>query len=1265
MVTLPLAAQSVYLRYGGPMSRLTIRAASNSTPIEITTTEPHGYAEGDIVWISQVRGNYAANGVRRVKNPGERTFSITDLNGNDVAGSGPYLDSGFVGQARETSLAAHPRIMAEGPGGAVTRRILDPDGPGGQTAQNAVRGWAPYDVLSSRMDSRARNPNSYYGGNTQTTDSNEVQNGEGVHQMALAWSMDHSKSNYLTTAKQWINDFHKLFVWPNFTVIDPNDRSYGLGSASYLDWGSFYAANWAMAYTLLRSELSPAERRAFANKMLNDVSDNCTEHIGYGEGTVSVAVNSTRVTGQGTRFTMLKPGQFIRIPNAATFQRWVKIASIESDTELTTAAAAITSTPPVENGRWFYAQEYVDTACGVKWWLNHHSYTPSSPMMQWRVEGRLAEPVDQTATTIKVRNPADLSIFRLPFYGQLTGSPANNYAIERLKVTAVNGDELTVVRGERGSQANTGNVNRLVYFHQYPLHSNLMTNNVQWTRLDDPRHNLTMTKIYGYLIVGAALCGEDERACRLLEETWNYFYDFMYPYMKDFWTGINQGGYSYGPPRWGEWSMTIAHMAKSTFQPPIDISDGQWLRSWLHHGVYMTLPYNPAYGFRYGDSGGSQEMNAQQYRGVFTGIHLFPESPEAGHALHWFRDEAKWFTAQSFNSSTGYRGIAWPLYFITPQSPAVDYKATAKPHRFFTETDTDWKEDPTKGPKTGFFGVVSRSNWKPTATHLWVSSFSRPTDHLCVWSAAGHYYILKNQYLIANQGQGTLTPGCMSGGGAGTNYVEIGGSPSNLPTTYENELGGIGPVPPVDKTYAGTNYLLARVDAKTAQRVEMRVTRLFRTFVHLRNGDQQDYIIVHDDAATARARQKRIRMWHFSDANEEGSLTKTGPTTWEFKRARAKVTSMWLMPSAPEKFTELAPVSYRGSTGQTEWSKGYMVDDAESMETGFLVVHRPTDDLNAPMPAVEMLRDVSEGALGVAIDDKAPRTVILQKNGEVPLATVSFQTRAYSGNGVVVVTGLIPGTYAVLRDGLTLKSDIQVAEHGSLEVMGPAGGYTVTRTGGPRAMLQLRPSGLSFLHRVGSQPPDPQQVRVTCLGCRVKAETSEPWCTVSPRESLAPFSASVGVLPSGFQAGRYTCTVRFSAEQAENSPASLEALVTVSEVNSIRITPSRLDYEITMGDPAPEPQKLVAECSQPCSLAVTTNQDWCGVDPMSGESPLEFKVSINVEGLEPGEHECSISASTPDVPDAAVASLVVTVLQPPPSEPPDGDGFSRRLRGFR
>jgi hypothetical protein len=1254
LAVLPAGAQTMYLRYGGPMSRAAISGASQTTPVEITTASPHGFANGEIVWISQVRGNFAANGVRRVRSSGATSFAIEDLQGQPVAASGAYAGSGFVGRARETTLTGHPRFLADGPNGAVTRRIWDPDGPGGQAAPNAVSGWAPYDALVSRMDARARNPDGFYGGPAARPDSNDVQAGDTVHQMALAWAMDQSRGNYLAAVKRWINEFHRLFTWPGFTAIDPNDRSYGLPTGSLIDWGSFFAANWAMGYSLIRDRLSPAEREAFAAKMLNDTSDDCAGHIGFGEGRVSVETGSTRVRGTGTRFRRLEPGQYIRIPNAPLFQRWVTIASIESDTELTTGAPALTTSPGVAEGAWFHTRQWTPQTCGVKWWLNHHGYTPSSPSMQWRVDTRLVDAVDAAAPAFRIRSGGDLLAFRLPFYGQLPGAADNNFAIERFGVTAADGDLVTAERGGRASTAIPAAANRMIFFHQIPIHSNLMTTNWQWTRQDEPRHNLTFTKVYGYLAIGAALCGDDVRACRLLEETWNYFYDFMYPYMKDFWTGINQGGYSYGPARWGEWSMSIAQMAKSSFQPPIDITDGQWLRSWLHHGVYMTTPYRPTFGFRYADSGGAEEMYPRHYRGIFTGNHLFAGTPEAGHALHWFREEAQWFTPQHFSASTGFNAIPWPLYFITPQTPSIDYKTSAKPYRFFTETDIDWKEDPARGGKTGFFGVVSRSNWRPSATHLWISSFARPNDHLCVWSAAGHYYILKNHYLIANQGQGTLAPGCMTGGGTGTNYVEVGGSPSSLATNAPNAAGGIGPVPPVDRTHAGENYLLARVDARWSQRVDLHITRLFRTFVHLRNGDQPDYIVVHDDAATSRARRKRIRMWHFSDGNEDAPLRNLGPGAYEFTRQRAKVTSQWLLPSDPGKFSELTPVSYRGHGAQTEWSKGYMVDDGESAETAFLVVHRAADDINAPMPAVELLREVSGGALGVSIADAVPRTVILQANGDAPLSEVSFQTAAYAGAGVVVVTGLAPGTYTVARDGSAVASGVRVAGHGSLEVAGPAGRYTVARTGRARAELKLNPAGLSFLHRAGSAIPDPQPVRVTCPDCLVSVTGSEPWCMVDPRQAVAPFDARVSVMPQGFAAGDYSCRLEFSSPEADNSPLALEVALAVSETNSIGVTPSLLEMEHTLGEPAPEPKRFTADCLEPCRLAVAANQDWCVVEPAEGDSPLEFKISVNVDALAAGEHECVVAVSAAGIPDPAQARLVVRVIEPPPPPGPDG-----------
>lgn len=67
-----------------------ITAASNTAPIVITTQNPHGYTTGQIVAISGVNGNVAANGVFTVTNTGSNTFSL-----NSSIGSGTYTNGGL------------------------------------------------------------------------------------------------------------------------------------------------------------------------------------------------------------------------------------------------------------------------------------------------------------------------------------------------------------------------------------------------------------------------------------------------------------------------------------------------------------------------------------------------------------------------------------------------------------------------------------------------------------------------------------------------------------------------------------------------------------------------------------------------------------------------------------------------------------------------------------------------------------------------------------------------------------------------------------------------------------------------------------------------------------------------------------------------------------------------------------------------------------------------------------------------------------------
>lgn len=72
----------------------TITGATNATPIVITETG-HSRLDGDLLFISAVAGNTAANGLRIIANAGVNDYELTDLLGVDVAGNGAYTSGGL------------------------------------------------------------------------------------------------------------------------------------------------------------------------------------------------------------------------------------------------------------------------------------------------------------------------------------------------------------------------------------------------------------------------------------------------------------------------------------------------------------------------------------------------------------------------------------------------------------------------------------------------------------------------------------------------------------------------------------------------------------------------------------------------------------------------------------------------------------------------------------------------------------------------------------------------------------------------------------------------------------------------------------------------------------------------------------------------------------------------------------------------------------------------------------------------------------------
>lgn len=74
-----------------------VSGATNATPIVLTTSTAHGFANGDIVFIDGVTGNVSANGIWAITGASGSNFNLTDpVSGNSVVGSGAFVSGGYV-----------------------------------------------------------------------------------------------------------------------------------------------------------------------------------------------------------------------------------------------------------------------------------------------------------------------------------------------------------------------------------------------------------------------------------------------------------------------------------------------------------------------------------------------------------------------------------------------------------------------------------------------------------------------------------------------------------------------------------------------------------------------------------------------------------------------------------------------------------------------------------------------------------------------------------------------------------------------------------------------------------------------------------------------------------------------------------------------------------------------------------------------------------------------------------------------------------------
>lgn len=155
-------------------------------------------------------------------------------------------------------LAAHPRLLFDGPSGARVAALADPDGAGPKVSVRAAAANPPFAAVADLRACVAATPPCVR--DTLAADTLLA---------ALDWFMDRSQQASLRAARHWLDNIETLVTPGHGFGCSEGEPDCGIGAAS--DRVAADLVLVSLAYTLVRSEMAPVARADLARKLLNGV----------------------------------------------------------------------------------------------------------------------------------------------------------------------------------------------------------------------------------------------------------------------------------------------------------------------------------------------------------------------------------------------------------------------------------------------------------------------------------------------------------------------------------------------------------------------------------------------------------------------------------------------------------------------------------------------------------------------------------------------------------------------------------------------------------------------------------------------------------------------------------------------------------------------------------------------------------------------------------------------------------------------------------
>ncbi|MDA0168685.1 choice-of-anchor D domain-containing protein [Solirubrobacter taibaiensis] len=244
-------------------------------------------------------------------------------------------------------------------------------------------------------------------------------------------------------------------------------------------------------------------------------------------------------------------------------------------------------------------------------------------------------------------------------------------------------------------------------------------------------------------------------------------------------------------------------------------------------------------------------------------------------------------------------------------------------------------------------------------------------------------------------------------------------------------------------------------------------------------------------------------------------------------------------------------------------------------------------------------------------------------------------------------TGAAPADLSV---GVNLAGLLAGTYHGVVTVeAGPAGQkqVAVTLTVAERdPVLALSESALAFSGVENGADPAARSISLSNVGggtLSFSASSDQDWLTVSPHSGTAPGTLSVSVDLEGLAAGDHTGRVTVDAGAAGTK--SVAVTLTVVGAPELALSHSTLAFSGIEGAANPAARTVSVSNAGPGTLNFTATSDtaWLHVTPASGTAPRDLSVSVDLGGLQPGEHSAHVTVTS----GASTKTIVVTLQVAP------------------